>query len=146
MGFFDKIKAGRLFFGKKEPNIVVQFHFKGLKYVVEEFDLEFKQEEDRHGEPAGDVLGGIISFTISDMPDERLRWWIMDNFKKYDGEFRFFSNTKPYGESSLLNIQFKEASCVSSSQTGVPQGVGIHSRFVLSSRYLGIGKEEFEKK
>ncbi len=144
MGFFEKIRSGRLFFGKKEPSIVVQFHFGGKIYVLEEFDLEFEQEEDRHGDPEGEVRGGAISFTISDTPNEQLRWWIMDSFKKYDGEFRIFKNVKPIGESSLLNIQFKDASCVAFTQSGMPQGAGIHSRFVLSSKYLRIGNEEYE--
>ncbi len=146
MGFFDKIRSGRLFFGKKEPSIVVQFFFNGKKYIVEEFDLEFSQDVDYKGKPSGLSEGGLITVTISDVPDDNINWWMMDSFKKQDGEFRFFSNDGMIREGALLQIQFKEAYCVNYQKTLNPQGAGTLTTLVISPRYLRVGNEEFEKK
>ena len=144
MGFFDKIRRGRLFFGKKEPSLVVQFHFKGKKYIVEEFDLEFKQDVNYKGNPDGSVYGGQITITISDVPDDNINWWMMDSFRKHDWEFRFFANDGMIREGALLQIQFKDAYCVNYQKTMSPQGAGTLTTLVISPRYLRIGNEEFE--
>ena len=144
MGFFDKIRQGRLFFGKKEPSMVVQFLFKGKKYVLEEFDLEFNQDVDAKGKPDSQVYGGKLTITISDVPDEHINWWIMDSFKKQDGEFRFLANGKKINEGALLHISFKDAYCVDYHKIMNPQGAGVLTTLIISPRYLRIGNEEFE--
>ena len=146
MGFFDRIRSGRLFFGRKEPSMVVQFYFMGKKYIVEEFDMDFRQDVDSGGNPDSPVYGGKITVTISDVPDDNINWWIMDSFKKHDGEFRFLANDGMIREGALLQIQFKDAYCVDYQKTMNPQGAGVLTTLVISAHYLRIGNEEFENK
>lgn len=144
MGFFEKIRNGNLFFGKKEPTIIVSFFFKGKKYIVEEFDLEFKQDVNSKGKPDSSVHGGILTVTISDIPDNDINMWMMDCYKKEDGEFRFFANDNKIQESAMLNILFKDAYCVDYQKTINPRGAGVLTTLVISPRYLRVGNEEFE--
>jgi hypothetical protein len=144
MGFFDKIRKGRLFFGKKEPEMVVQFLFKGKKYILEEFDLEFDQDLDYKGKPDSQVYGGKLTVTLSDVPDENINWWMMDPYKKQDGEFRFLKNDRMIKEGALLHILFKDAYCIDYQKIMNPQGAGVLTTLVISPHYLRIGNEEFE--
>lgn len=144
MGFFDKIRSGRLFFGKKEPTMVVHFFFGGKKYVVEEFDLDFVQDVNSKGKPDSPVYGGKLIVTISDIPDENINLWMMDCYQKQDGEFRFFTNEGKIQEGALLHILFKDAYCIDYQKVMNPKGAGVLTTLVISPRYLRIGNEEFE--
>ena len=146
MGFFEKIRIGRLFFGKKTPTMVVEFTFKGKKYIVEEFDMDFTQEVNHKGKPDSMPEGGLLTVTISDTPDKSINEWITDSFTKQDGEFRFLMNDGKISESALLNIQFKDAYCVKYRKTMAPQGAGTLTTLVISPRYIRVGNEIFEKK
>lgn len=144
MGFFDKIRSGRLFFGKKEPTMVVHFLFNGEKYIVEEFDLEFKQGVNSEGRPDSSVSGGIITVTISDSPSDAINQWMVNCYKKEEGRFRFFLNDGKMQEGSLLDILFKRAYCIDYQKVISPQGAGVLTTLVISPQYLNIGNEEFE--
>lgn len=146
MGFFDKIRNGSLFFGKKAPTMVMQFSIKGKKYILEEFDLDFKQDVDHKGNPDSSVYGGTITLTISDIPDDNINWWMMDAYTKHDGEFRFLMNDGSIKEGALLQIQFKDAYCLSYQKSISPEGAGVLTTLTISPRYLRIGNEEFENK
>jgi hypothetical protein len=146
MGFLDKIRSGRLFFGKRMPTMVVKFFFKGKEYIVEEFDLEFAQEVNHKGQPDSMPDGGLMTVTISDTPDKSINEWMMDSFTKQDGEFRFLINEGKIREGAALQIRFKDAYCVNYRKTFVPQGAGTLTTLVISPRYVQIGNEEFEKK
>ncbi|NDV78486.1 type VI secretion system tube protein TssD [Dysgonomonas sp. 511] len=146
MGFFDKIRSGRLFFGKKEPSMVVHLRFKGKKYIVEEFDLEFGQDINFKNKPDSQTQGGRITVTISDIPDENINSWMMDTYKKEDGEFRFLMNDGMIREGAQLHIQFKDAYCTNYQKIMNPQGAGVLTTLVISPRHLRIGNEEYENK
>lgn len=146
MGFFDKIRSGRLFFGKKEPSMVVQFHFKGLKYIVEEFDMDFSQDVDIKGRPDSLPYGGLITITISDVPCESINSWIMNSCQKQDGEFRFLMNDGMIKEGALLQIGFKDAYCIDYQKIMNPQGAGVLTTLAISPRIIKIGNEEFENR
>lgn len=144
MGFFDKIRSGRLFFGKREPTMVVHFLLGGMTYVVEEFDMEFKQDINSKGKPDSDVYGGKLTVTISDTPNDAINQWMMDCYKKQDGEFRFLVNEDKIQEGALLHIQFKDAYCIDYQKVMNPQGAGVLTTIVISPKYLRVGNEEFE--
>lgn len=134
MGFFSKIRSSRLFFGKKEPSLIVRFEFRGKMYIVEEFDLDFNQNV------------GLITITISDIPDDSINDWVMDSYQKRDGEFRFLSNDGMIREGAQLQITFKDAYCLDYQKVINPTGAGVLTTLVISPRYLRIGNEEFEKR
>lgn len=144
MGFFDKIRSGRLFFGKKEPSIIVQMMFRDRKYIVEEFDLEFKQDVNSKGKPDSMPHGGLITITISDVPDDNINDWMMDSFRKQNGEFRFLTNDGMIREGAQLNIKFEDAYCVHYQKVINPVGAGVLTTLVISPRVLKIGNEVFK--
>jgi len=144
MVFFDKIRSGRLFFGKKDvPTLIVKFLFKGKEYVVEEFDLEFRQDVSERGRPDSFPYGGQMTITISDVPDENINSWMMDSFQKQDGEIRFLQNEGMIREGALLEIVFKEAFCTQYRKVMIPDSVGVLTTFAISPRIIKVGNEEF---
>ena len=146
MGFFDKIRSGRLFFGKKEPSMIVQFHFKGQKYIVEKLDIEFKQEVNAKGKPDSFPVGGLITVTISDIPSDSINSWMVNSFQKQDGEFRFLTNNRMICEGAKLHVRFKDAYCVSYKKVISPVGAGVLTTLVISPHILRIDNEEFENR
>lgn len=146
MGFFDRIRTGRLFFGKKEPSMVVSFQFKTKKYILEEFDLEFGQEVNAKGKPDSLPSGGRITITISEVPDESINSWMMNSYQKQDGEFRFLINDNMINQGAVLQIQFRDAYCIDYRKSLNPQGAGSLTTLVISPRYIRVGNEEFENR
>lgn len=146
MGFFDRIRKGKLFFGKKEPSIVVEFAFRGQKYILEEFDIEFKQDVNDKNKPDSETYGGLITITISDTPDEWINLWMMNLHEKRDGEFRFLSNDGRIVEGAQLKISFKDAFCVDYQKVMNPNGAGLLTTLMISPRYIRMGNEEFENR
>lgn len=145
MGLLDRFRKGKLFFGSSElPSVVVAFFFKGKRYILEEFDLEFNQDVDNKDRPDSDIRGGLITLVISDPPGSDLAKWMMSDLERQDGEFRFFPNREKTGEGSLLDIVFKDAYCISYQTTVVPKGPGVLTTLILSPRRLQIGEEVYE--
>lgn len=138
------IRNGRLFFGKREaPSILVQFLFKGEKYIVEEFDLEFKQDVNEKGKPDSFPYGGQMAITLSETPDENINAWMMDSCSIQDGEIRFLKNDGMIKEGALMQVHFKEAYCVNFRKIMNPKGSGVLTSLVISPRIVKIGNEEF---
>jgi len=147
MGFFDRIRKGKLFAGKKElPTFVVRFLFRGKTYILEEFDLDFKQDINDKNRPDGEVYGGLITLTISEPPGEWLTAWMMNSFEKHDGEFHFFINSEKIMEGAAMQLSFKDAYCISYQQTMNPKGAGLLTTLIISPRTVKIMNEEFENK
>ena len=144
MGFFEKIRSGRLFFGKKEPLIIVRFELEGRQYILEEFDLEFKQDVDAKGRPNSPVYGGLISITFSDIPDEVVNTWMLNPFQRKDGEFRFLTNDRMIMEGAELQIRFENAYCVGYRKTITPLGTGVLTSLFISPVTIKIGREELQ--
>lgn len=145
MGLFDRFRSGKLFFGSSTlPAIVVAFIFNGKRYILEEFDLEFSQDVDRKNRPDSDVKGGLFTLTISEPPGSDLTKWMMSNFERQSGEFRFFVNRDKINEGSLLDIVFKDAYCISYQKTVVPNGFGVLTTLIISPGWLQIGEEIYE--
>ena len=147
MGFFDRIRKGALFFGKTAaPSMVVEFLFRGKKYILEEFDMEFRQDVNDRNKPDSEVYGGIITLTISETPDEQINAWMMNPYERRDGEFRFLVNGAKIEEGAALHISFREAYCISYQKVMDPKGAGLLTTLVISPRKLMVGREEFDNK
>lgn len=142
--FFKKKRKGQIFYGKKEPSIIVEFILRGEAYIVEELDLEFKQDVNDKNRPDGEPYGGIITITISETPDDWINHWMINFREKNDGEFRFFTNAGKITDSALLRILFKEAYCIGYQTVINTQGAGLLTTLTISPRSVYIGNEELE--
>lgn len=146
MGFFDRLRKGKLFFGKKEPAMIVRLGFRGKEYILEEFDLEFRQDLDDRNKPAGDTYGGLITLTISEEPGEWLTAWMMNTFEKQDGQITFYLNGDKITEGAAFQLEFREAYCISYQQTMNPQGAGLLTTIIISPHIIRAGSEEYVSK
>jgi hypothetical protein len=144
MGFLDRIRKGKLYFGKREPLMVVRFLFREKTYILEEFDISFSQDVNERNQPDSDTSGGLISITLSETPAESIQQWIMNPYEKRDGEFRFLINTPKITEGAALHISFRDAYCVSYRKVINPAGAGLLTTLTILPEWLKIGNEEFK--
>lgn len=147
MGFFEKLKLGRLFSGKQEaPILISDFLFRGNRYIIEEFDIEFKLDVDKKNKPYGETYGGIITATLADEPDEWINIWMINTLEKSSGEFRFLKNDGKIDEGSLFSIIIEDAVCIGYKKIINPMGNGLLTTLTISPRIIRIGNEDFEKR
>lgn len=153
MNFLQKIKTGRLFFNQRKkqetvlgsvPDVIIKFTFADKTYILDEFDLNFSQELNEKGQPGGLPRGGIMSLTISEVPDYSLNEWISKDTLLHDGIITFFSNQDHVSDSALLVISFTDAYCINYHKNIKPKEGGLFTTFTISPRYIKIGNEEFE--
>lgn len=170
MGIFDKIFSGTIFHKKEKEELPVDqessrdrnreettkksslqkssqlaavLFFQGKQYTVTDFDLEFKQDMNMNGNIDSRVYGGIITATISDIPDEQMNWWIVDSFHRHDGEFRFFERGKEINEGAQQIILFQNAHCSRYKKIIDPKA-GVLTTLTIHPRKVRVGNEEFE--
>ncbi|WP_165042171.1 type VI secretion system tube protein TssD [Dysgonomonas sp. ZJ709] len=144
MGFFDRFRKGKLFYGKNMPVMVTEFRFMKKKYILEEFDLEFRQDVNDKNKPDSDTYGGILTLTISEAPDQWINLWMMNPHEKRDGEIRFLANESKITEGASLIITFQDAYCISYHKTLNPKGAGTLTTLIISPHKIKVGNEEFE--
>jgi hypothetical protein len=144
MGFFDRFRKGKLFYGKNLPAMVSEFRFMDKKYILEEFDLEFRQDVNDRNKPASGVYGGILTLTISEAPGQQINRWMMTPYEKRAGEIRFLVNESKITEGAALIITFEDAYCISYHKTLNPKGAGTLTTLIVSPHKIKVGTEEFE--
>lgn len=144
MSFFDRIRKGTLFFGKKEPNVIVEFTFKGERFILEQFDIEFSQSVDSRNKPDGQIKGGEIFISFLESSPEQINTWMLSSSQKSDGTFRFLKNDGKIVEGAHLIIDFKQGYCVRYSKIINPNGGGTLTSLEIKAKYIQIGNEEFE--
>jgi hypothetical protein len=90
-----------------------------LTVAGKDFDVincvySFGQATDDKGRPASDVKGGSITIQIVVTDDDSMMDWMVDPYKKQDGSVKF---SKIDQDSTLKEVQFKNAYCVGYSET-----------------------------
>lgn len=144
MGFFDLFRKKKIYTNQKElPKTVVKFFFKSKTYIIEEFDLDFKQDIDENSRPSGEIYGGLITISIRMIPDDLLTSWMMNSYEKQNGEIHFYSNTNKIVEGALLQLSFNDGYCISYGQIMNPREGDVLTTLVISPRVIKINKEEF---
>lgn len=144
MSFFKRIRNGTLFFGKKEPNVIVEFTFKSKSFILEEFDIEFTQPVNNRNKPDGQVRGGNIFVSMSAPVGEEITQWMLSTSKREDGAFRFLHNDGKIMEGAHFSIEFKQGYCVKYSKIINPNGGGVITSLEVKAHYVRLGNEEFE--
>ena len=128
------------------PALIAEFTFMGKKYILEEFDLEFRQDVNEKNKPDSDTYGGILTLTFSETPDEYINKWMMNPYEKKDGEIRFLVNESKITEGAALIITCSQAYCISYHKTLNPKGAGTLTTLIVSPHKIKVGTEEFENR
>lgn len=129
--------------GRDGNNVFIQWYFGNKTYAVKEFDLTFSQDKNVEKHSSVPLPETIIKITISDIPDDKMNWWIIDSFHKYDGEFRFFKDEELLAEGASLFIQFRDAHCIHYKKVIDPKK-GALTTLTIQPRVIKVGNEEFE--
>jgi hypothetical protein len=129
------------------PDHVIHFLFMGKTYIVEGFNLNFKQDMDtRENRPDSFTYGGIMQITLSETPSHDINDWMVQTYKMRNGEIRIFPNAPKITKSSLLTLFFEDAYCVGYSKKINTNTSGLLTTLTISPRIIKIGNEELENK
>jgi hypothetical protein len=129
------------------PDVVIQFIFMDKMYIVENFNLNFRQDVNAlKNRPDSFTYGGIMQLTLSGFLDAELTGWTAQPYQVRDGEIRFFRNMPKITDSALLSISFSDAYCTACKKTMDTATSGILTTLTVASRKIKIGNEEFENK
>ena len=112
-------------------------------YRIQDFQTSFQQDIDYKGQPQHEVSGGVMSFIITQVPDDTINKWMMDSRLLLGGSFVF----KHTGY-TLLTILFEDAYCVGYKKS-MSSVSGVATRIVISPKAVklnGIPHENFWKK
>lgn len=134
-----------LFHPQRGPGTIIKFFFMEKEYIVEDFNMNFKQDVDETKNIPGSLpYGGVMSITISEAPDYHINEWMVQSYLLRNGEIRFLLNKEKINESALLTIVFQDAYCVEYKKSMETSHLGILTTLVISPRTIKIGNEEFE--
>ncbi len=81
----------------------------GKQYEISEFDISFSQPTDHKGQPQQEINGGLIEFSIRELPDDTLNRWMLNSTLKMSGIFSF----ERKAQNSVLKVAFTDSYCVS---------------------------------
>jgi hypothetical protein len=127
------------------PDLIIHFVLMDKTYIVENFNLNFRQDVDTlRNRPDSFTYGGTMQITLSGFIDSMLNEWISQTYLMRDGEIRFFWNMPKITDSSSLTIFFSDAYCVACKKTIDTATAGVSTTLTVSPRRIRIGNEEFE--
>jgi len=127
------------------PDVVIHLVCRNKTYIVENFNLNFRQDVDTvRNRPDSFTYGGIMQITLNGFLDSDLDEWITQTYLMRDGEIRFFPNMPKITDSSLLTIFFSDAYCTACKKTINETTFGVLTTLIVSPRRIKIGNEEFE--
>jgi hypothetical protein len=112
-------------------------------YQIQDFQMDFQQDINYKGQPEQEVTGGIMSFVITQVPDDTINKWMMDSRLLLGGSFVF----RHLGH-VLLTILFEDAYCVGYKKS-ISSVSGVATLIVISPQAVnlnGIPHENFWKK
>jgi hypothetical protein len=126
------------------PDVVIHFIFMGKTYVVENFNLNFRQDVNiLKNRPDSFTYGGVMQITLSGFLDPTLDGWLTQTYQSREGEIRFFPNMPKITDSALLSIFFTEGYCTACNKTIDVSTSGVLTTITISPRSIKIGNEEF---
>jgi hypothetical protein len=116
-------------------HITVRFYFNGGEpdgYHLQDFRIGFNQPIDYKGQPQHEVIGGIISFVITQVPDDKINKWMSGSRDQRDGSFIF----RQHGQ-KLLVIDFEDAYCIGY-EKNIDFNKGLSTRITISSDLVSV--------
>jgi len=129
------------------PDVVIHFIFMNNTYIVENFNLNFRQDiSTLRNRPDSFTYGGTMQITLSGFLDPKLDEWLTQTYQTREGEIHFFPNMPKITDSALLTIFFADAYCTACNKTIDAVTSGVLTTLTISPRRIKIGNEEFENK
>jgi len=129
------------------PDVVIHFIFMDNTYIVEDFNLNFKQDINTYkNRPDSFTYGGTMQITLSGFLDPTLDEWLTQTYQTREGAIHFFPNTPKITDSALLTIFFTDAYCTACNKTIDAVTSGVLTTLTVSPRMIKIGNEEFANK
>lgn len=93
----------------------------GDKFPVQTFSFHLKQHTDHTGQPASEVLGGMINIELESPEKNQLMAWMCDSYMRKDGKIIVHKSEET---GKFAELEFKEAFMSEYTETFVESGIG----------------------
>lgn len=111
----------------------LKLSMEGRNYEIERFKINFSQGIDLKGQPQEETNGGIVEFSITNLPDELFNKWMIRETDVKDGIFVFEQGD----QNSPLKISFSEAYCINMAiRTSL--GRGLYTDYIISANEIDL--------
>lgn len=92
-----------------DTSVDAKLYLNGKEYMIDAFDIQFKQSFDFKGEPQREVKGGLLAITLNRATDEQLNYWMFHNKVMHSGAIVFASGSRI--ASPVITINFTNGRC-----------------------------------
>lgn len=135
-------------FGKKETSsnnegIIIELVIRDEKYILEQFDIEFKRNKNRNSYHESEVYGGFITCTFDGYIGKHLLAWAVYGDQREDGDIRFYIRKHSLEQGATLALRFMEANCIYLNRIVNNQKNERKNKLIIAPHILKIGSEEF---
>lgn len=136
MGFFSNIfKRGRAY-SDRNPKLACELIIEGQHYLLEEFDVDFSNDDGQRYVPMYAVFADKLS--------PELEAWITRSSHRRDGVVKFHKNNDIMEEGAVFTLVFYDAACVRYRKT--TRGEKPLTTLVLTTKHIKLQEDEFEMK
>lgn len=109
-----------------------------IEYELSSFRVHVRQKTDYKGQPQSDTYGGIVDFSMTNLPDELLNRWMLRESELMNGQFDF----RQGDASNPLTIRFENAYCVGyEKQVAVNSKNGIVVNFRITANEIWFNEK-----
>lgn len=103
------------------------------QYEIERFKMDFSQGIDLKGQPQEETNGGVVEFSITNLPDELFNKWMIRETEVKTGVFVFEQGD----QNSPLKVSFSDAYCINMAiRTSL--GQGLYTDYVISANEIDL--------
>ena len=117
-----------------EGEVTAYLVLEGKEYELRSFFTEFGQPSDYKGQPQGEIKGGLIHFSLYQLPGDNFNRWMFSPSMRKSGEIQF----RKKGSSMPLRITFTDAQCVSYKKEIGRKDIGFEAKFVISPKEIAL--------
>lgn len=113
--------------------ISLDLHINSKIYEIERFKMDFSQGIDVKGQPQEETNGGIIEFSIANLPDDLFNKWMLKETEVKNGVFIFIQGE----QESPLKVTFTQAYCINMAIHTL-MGKGLYTDYVISANEIDL--------
>lgn len=111
-----------------DSEVTAYLVLEGKEYELRSFSTEFGQPFDWKGQPQSEIKGGLLHFSLYQLPDNTINRWMFSPNMRKSGEIQF----RKKASNIPLRIKFTEAQCISYKKDVGRKDIGFEANLIIS--------------
>ena len=116
-------------------HLEVKLVLEGTEYIVDGFQMEFRQPIDFKNQPQHEITGGQMMITIPQVADKNLYLWAKTSTMLKSGELFFRTDLGM----TVMKIKFENAYCIQLLRE-LSDGMGTKTNMIISPEQVSINE------